>query len=165
MTVQFDRNITNSLRAWFKRNGFTCGCGFENHSYAHGFCYDGETHRVEIPKTYNCEAIEENFISYLEENGLSVKADWLAMTILHEVGHSETVRFFTEKEHEINAQQKFILSFQMTNDNIDEINRLYWKLPIENMANKWAISYANTFPEKVKRLEKVLYNHCKITEN
>lgn len=165
MILQFDEKVTKSLRAWFKRNGFTCGCSFANKSFIPSFCYNGETHRVELPKTYNTEAIEENFISYLEEKGLSVEANWLAMTILHEVGHSETVRLFTKKEQETNARRKMILGFQMTDDNIDEINRLYWGLPIESMANKWAISYANTFPEKVKRLEKVLYRHCKITEN
>ena len=167
MIAKFDTNSTKALRSWFKRNNLVCGCelcAVGDTAWGNTFYYDEETHRVGLPRAYNFGVIDKAFLSHLKERGLTTEVNWLVMTILHEIGHSETVRFFTEKEMKKIGYEKFLLSIKITKENLVETNCKYWNLPDEDMANRWAINYANTFPEKVKRLEKVLLSHCEFTE-
>ena len=167
MIAKFDTNSTKALRSWFKRNNLTCGCelcAINDEAWNTTFYYDEETHRIGLPRTYIVSIVDDVFLPYLREKGLITKVSWLVMTILHEIGHSETTKFFTEKEMEKIDFEKFKLSVIITKENLVEINYKYWNLPDEDMANSWAINYANTFPEKVKRLEQILLRHCEFTE-
>lgn len=161
MIIKFDEKSTQAIRAWFRRNGLNCGCGFIN---GRTFLYDDETGRVAIPRFYIATELDEALKNHLENKGLQTSIDWLTITILHEVGHSETVRFFNLKELKYNMIEKEKISFNLTEENELESNYIYWELPVEDMANKWAINYANTFPEKVKRLEELLHRHAVIIE-
>lgn len=164
MVIHFDDNSTNAIRAWFRRNGIDCGCAFNHYIWEKGFTYDPETHRVNLPQNHIGSILDEELIIYLTNNGLTSKMHWLTATILHEVGHAETMRFFTENELKAYALRKQKISEQLTLENLIQSNYTYWSLPVEDMANKWAINYANAFPQKVERLEKILINHCIISE-
>jgi len=158
MIISFDKNSTSAVRSWLRRNGFNCGCGI-----GHSFCYSPDTHRIEVPKTYKTNILDTYLIEYLSDKGMKCEnIEALTITILHEVGHSETIRLFSEKEFQKDMEEKFRIETKLTEKNLKESNYKYWKLPTENMANNWAINYINTFPQKVERLTKILYRNCKI---
>lgn len=166
-TVTFDANTTKALRNWFKANGFPCGCGLLSPIetiFGCGFCFDAETNRVKLPRVYESDFIEDNFVDYLKKNGLKTNVHWLAMTILHEVGHAHTINLFNERELKATQKAKIAISENENYKTQLEENLDYWALPVEDLANKWAITYANTFPGKTERLGKLLFRHCVITE-
>ena len=164
MIIHFTTKSTNAIRAWFRRNGFTCGCGLNKHFFNDGFVYDGETHRVEVPEFYIASAVDDELLMCLKNKGLTTETSWLVATILHELGHAETIHLFTESELKKVCKQKQKLSDALTEANRIQINRTYWNLPVEDIANNWAITYANMFPHKVDRLYKILQNNCTIAE-
>ena len=166
-TVVFNTKSTKALRNWFKANGFPCGCGlltnWENLFHI-GFCFDPEVNRVKLPRSWECDFVQDNFLDYLKTQGLTTDANWLAMTILHEVGHAHTLNLFNERELKATAKAKKNISTCRKYNDLLEANLDYWALPVEDLANKWAITYANTFPKKTERLGKLLLRHCVITE-
>ena len=60
---------------------------------------------------------------------------------LHELGHSQTLKYFTHKEKETALQSTAMFALLEPNK---ENTFLYWNTPIELAANKWAVNFLNT---------------------
>lgn len=154
MTITLDEKATDAIRSWFKRNGIDCGCGFGAEFY-----YLKNEHKICIPKVYEVSPADKFFALHINKMGLKENVHWIVMSILHEVGHSETVKYFTARDLKQNAFDKLAIQMQINENNYEKMCYKYWELPIENIANKWAITFANTFPKKIESLTKIILRY------
>lgn len=164
MIIYFSTKTTNAIRSWCRRNGLNCGCGL-GEKMEKSFAYSFENHRIILPNVYITNELDDYFMDYLKDKGVNINVDILALTILHEIGHSETVKLFNDKEQERNLIAKMEIEANITNDNLKQSNYKYWDLPIEYSANTWAINYATMFPQKVEKLKNIIYNNCIIIKD
>lgn len=159
MVIYFSTKTTNAIRGWCRRNGLNCGCGLGGR-IEKGFAYSPEDHRIILPNVYITNELDDYFVDYLKDKGVNINVDILVMTILHEIGHSETVKLFNDKEQKDDLIAKMEININITEDNLKQSNYKYWDLPTEHSANTWAINYATMFPQKVEKLTKIIYNNC-----
>jgi len=93
---------------------------------------------------------------YYKQNSFDYKNFGLkyeTFIILHEIGHLQTVPTIKEYKQYNKAQKK------INKSRLNDLEKLiaYWKLPIENSADKWALNYIQKFPKLVKDLDTRIY--------
>lgn len=101
------------------------------------------TEEVDTDFVAFCNSIEETF------------APACVLSFLHEVGHIKTGDDFSmeewsvyeDKVNKITEKMRF-LSFEERRPYLNQ----YFNIPQERAASTWAVKYANTYPENIKRL-------------
>lgn len=81
--------------------------------------------------------------------------------LLHEVGHKMTLPQLTEEEmHFEEVARNGLLPLLIEDKDNTKINALYFNLPAEDLANRWAIDYIDTHQEECwkfqQRCEKII---------
>ena len=82
----------------------------------------------------------EKFAKFFEDCGCNVKADIFLYSILHEIGHSQTMEQISEMDWNYSQDMK---QTELTDEE-------YFNLPDEIAATKWAVDYLNNNTEDVK---------------
>ena len=149
MATKLTLDTTKAIRKWLKKYGFAATCRLTRGKNAE-LQYDPNYNLIYVPDRYNGD-LDDLFIGWLERHGLETDTDPITLSILHELGHSETVKHFTEKEWFECAALKELL---YADDNLtnEETGERYWNMPDEYAANMWLIMFVKAFPEKVKEL-------------
>ena len=94
--------------------------------------------------------------------------DSFAISLLHELGHIETMKTFNKMSIALDDIKKSIIQTFIDSD-FDKkrvIAKTYYSLPTEYTATKWAVDWIRKHPNKykvmLKRIEKALNNFYKI---
>lgn len=104
--------------------------------------YENEVHYPDNPERYNAEG----FMEVIERIYPDIKASEFTWSLLHEIGHAKTWRYFTKK-----AWKKYAKTAPYIHD-IEE----YFRIPQERVATDWAADYIRKHPKKIKKFEKKL---------
>ena len=150
--VKFNKETTKLIREWLAKNDFYCSCRL-----GRCFQYEPTDEYIELPKIYNDANLEIDsvFMKWLRAYGLKTDFDALTMSILHELGHAETLLDFFDDDDRLNDSMMIELLRVSDNDYYDDL-WVYWCLPTEKIANLWAIMWANENPEQTQELEDIL---------
>lgn len=143
----FNKETTKNIRKWLKLNGFKVGCRLGDFD-----AFYRDDNFITLGRTYDVN-FDKLFRTTLFMMGLKNADNMVAITILHELGHSQTKDLFTDDEY-----MDYI-------DDVDEISEieddnkrlgLYWGLEVEYKANEWLVKFANENPAKVEELNKLI---------
>ena len=151
MANEISKDIIKPLNEWLWKNGFVTTCIY----YEEGVLqYNPASDEIRIPTAYDDEP-DRLLMKCLRKLGLKKRFKGFTMSILHELGHAQTLDLFTDKESKKCDDIKEL--YQDTIDeNSDDYYLEYWKVKDEYAANSWAVMYANCFPKKVKELAKII---------
>lgn len=98
------------------------------------------------------EDADKYFQSFLNENFPDITADTFIWSLLHEVGHHETIDDWTpEEQKEFDAKKDFIEELYKAKQD-KKISYLYFNLPDEYAATCWAAEYIRENPEEIEAL-------------
>jgi len=156
MEITFNKKTVKAINKWLRRNGFGAECVFVK---GDELAYDPNDDTILIAKHYNDEP-DTLFMKCLRDLGLTGDFDATTLSILHELGHSQTSPMLSRKEWEKCAWEKFVLS-ATTDPTSDESRFKYWEIADEYAANNWAVMFVRCFPKKVEKLEKIIEENVK----
>lgn len=94
-----------------------------------------------------CEKADKEFADFFESLGCEVKADVFIYSLLHEIGHSQTLDEVSDEDYYYSHDRK--ADEEITNTE-------YFNLPVEIVATQWAVDYLNTHTEEVAEFWKKL---------
>lgn len=100
------------------------------------FCVDIEREIIYITDSFTEE--EDKIWSAFLKKEFNINYDPYIMSVLHEIGHIKT---YTE---DLNAERNliyFLLQMKYEEDNFEEFNNEYFKIPMEYNATKWAVKF------------------------
>ena len=108
------------------------------------------------------EDADKYFQSFLNENFSDITADTFIWSLLHEVGHHETIDDWTpEEQEEFDAKKDFIEELYKAKQD-KKISYLYFSLPDEYAATCWAADYIRENPEEIEALLEELKEVAKV---
>lgn len=149
MSIKFTLDTTKAIRKWLKKNGFSATCRLTRGANAE-LQYDPNYNLIYTPVRYD-DSLDELFTSWLTRHGLETDLDCITLSILHELGHSETFKYFTEEEwFECAALKELMYVNEDMTD--EERGDYYWNMKDEYAANMWLIMFIKAFPDKAKKL-------------
>ena len=93
---------------------------------------------------------DQHLIKFIREKyDFNIFKWFFTFCILHEVGHKMTLPQLTDEAmHFEEIARNGILPLVKEGGDVEEINTLYFNLPAEDLANRWAIDYINTHEEE-----------------
>ena len=156
MEITFNKKTVKAINKWLKRNGFAAKCVFVK---GDELAYDPNDNIILVAKHYLDEP-DTFFMRCLRNLGLTGDFDAVTLSILHELGHSQTCPMFTEKEWEKCVVEKFAIAVN-TEPMSEEGLLKYWEVADEYAANNWAVMFVKCFPKKVEKLEKIIEENVK----
>ena len=149
MSIKFTLDTTKAIRKWLKKNGFSATCRLTRGANAE-LQYDPNYNLIYAPVCYD-DSLDELFTGWLTRHGLETDLDCITLSILHELGHSETFKYFTEEEwFECAALKELMYVNEDMTD--EERGEYYWNMKDEYAANMWLIMFIKAFPDKAKKL-------------
>ena len=110
---------------------------------------------------------DHDFTKFIHEKyNFNIWKWFFTFCILHEVGHKMTLPQLTDEEmHFEEIARNGILPIVQEDKDNDKINALYFNLPAEDLANRWAIDYITTheeqcwkFQQKCDKIMEHIYN-------
>ena len=136
---KFIKTIDSSIKVKFQKGRMEC---------------DPEREIVYIGKTRN-EAEDKMFADFLKEIAPDCPYNSFIMGILHEIGHIMT---YTDELDEDREEQYALLQTAHHFGLYDtaELNREYFKIPMELEATQWGIDFAMAYPEFMKQYVDVI---------
>ena len=142
--------FNKALSLWFNDHGFS------NLEFVEGedFCYYPSLHTVQWGM-FDSEKTDNHFRQFFHEYGMKNDECIFIISLLHEVGHFQTIHFFSNEEFE----SDFAAKENRISDGTIDTDYWYWELPIELAANMWAINWINEHPIEVKELYKLCVDH------
>ena len=156
MEITFNKKTVKAINKWLRRNGFGAECVFVK---GNELAYDPNDDIILVPKHYDDEP-DGLFMRCLRNLGLTGDFDSTTLSILHELGHSQTCPILSAKEWRNCAEQKLMLAIT-TDVTSDESRFKYWEIADEYAANNWAVMFVKCFPKKVEKLEKIIEENVK----
>lgn len=142
--MRLTKATKRTIQKWANRNHFDITVVLGNE-----FEYNSNTNELVIEKLYNTNN-DKDFITCLNSLGLNTNVDTIILSILHELGHANTVDNFNDIKW---AYDNFIKEhLYLFYKNRTTLNTIYWNRPTEKVANIWAINYANTHEKELKKL-------------
>jgi len=142
--MEIDRR---KLKGWLSRNLTPVKV-----EYGEEFSYSLENQVVtiskELPDHY------DEYLNFCKKKGLTEEIKPFALCLLHELGHDQTIFFMNELEYFVDSS----LSIFTQTPSYTEFGRklkysLYYRLPCEIAATRWAIDFINNNIELVRELE------------
>jgi len=146
--VRLGKNTTKAIRKWLAKYGYTVGCRLNRE-----FLYEPDDNYIGIQRVYD-SLWDTDFMACLRGLGMKSNFDTITLSILHELGHYETMPDFTEEEWENDNILKQILIDSA--DNQHELNIKYWATSTEKVANEWAVYMADNRSKQVQELEDII---------
>lgn len=118
------------------------------------------------------ENSKDYFIENFHRLAPDINCDAFLISILHELGHHETLDLIDDKEYELCCDIKYELQEkidgEVTEEEEAEIHQQYFNLPDEREATTWAINYIREHTEEVekfwKKLSKAIMRFYKINK-
>lgn len=156
MNIRFTAKVVRSINKWLKKYGFATTCDMDKDE---AMSYYSDEDMIILPEEYDDEP-DRLFKKCLRGLGLKSKFDTTTLSILHELGHAQTLPLLSDEESDICDGIKAEYAVTIDEDS-DDYHLEYWKVKDEFMANTWAVMYANLFPEKVQELENILLANAK----
>ena len=156
MEIKFNKKIVKAINKWLKKYGFSTTCDMDKDE---DMSYYSEEDMIILPAEYDNEP-DRLFKKCLRGLGMKTNFDMTTLSILHELGHAQTLPLMTEEESDLCDGIKREYAVTIDEDS-DDYHLEYWKVKDELMANKWAVMYADLFPEKVQALEDILLANAK----
>lgn len=100
---------------------------------------------------------DEDYIEYLNSTyEIDVRPWYFVFCILHEVGHHMTIGELSEEDYTFEyIMRKHLLGMI---DDQKKVNELYFQMPAEDLANRWAIEYIAAHPEECWRFQWKCYS-------
>lgn len=117
------------------------------------FYYDEEENTVYF-SVLVAERAERLFKQYVKTTFNFETPNIFVLSLLHEVGHAQTLGNFSKKEKRNAHKQKEIIEKELKINDNDEVYSRYFDINIEKVATAWAVKY---YQENVARCEK-FYN-------
>ncbi len=156
MEIRFTQKTVRAINRWLKKYGFSTTCDMDKDEVM-SYCSEGDM--IILPEEYDDEP-DRLFRKCLRGLGMKTNFDMTTLSILHELGHAQTLPLMTEEESDIcdGIKREYAATI---NEDSDDFQFEYWKVKDELMANKWAVMYADLFPEKVQALEDILLANAK----
>ena len=149
MATKLTLDTTKAIRKWLKKYGFAATCRLAKGKNAE-LQYDPNYNLIYTPVCYYGD-LDDLFVAWLKKHGLETDVDVITLSLLHEIGHSETFKHFTTDEwFECAALKELLYADDTLND--EETGERYWAMPDEYAANMWLIMFVKAFPEKVREL-------------
>ena len=100
------------------------------------FCVDIEEEIIYIPNNLNIK--EDKIWSAFLMQEFNICFNPYVMSILHEIGHIMTYTEDLNTEREIIY---FLLQMKYEEDNFEDFNNEYFKIPMEYSATEWAVNF------------------------
>lgn len=169
----FNENYVNSILYDFLHSkGFDCNVSMDtDFSYQppdedfddlHGTIFWSPI----LPK----DEIEKWFLEFaksLNKNGLT---NLFTLSFLHELGHHITLADFSTFRDKCSEIEKKLINILPLTESVR--HKIYFRLPIERVATKWAVDFCATHPKDIEKLNKKLqlafkefYNGIEIEED
>lgn len=118
---------------------FECKCELSD-----GFTFDDATNIITYALFYAQDGTDKDFLDAIEKHHKpQVTADLFLWSLLHEIGHHETLCQFSDKDFEE------YLTFSTDAFEGKHTNYEYCTCPIEWTATEWAVEYANNNFEEI----------------
>lgn len=115
--------------------------------------YEYATSRILVPHNLSkFEDIDKWFMEYaVEDLGYDESLGYTLISILHEIGHNETIEDFSEKEEARMEKLKAGLSATSKKDCMK-----YFSLKIERVATEWGIEFSEEYKDELLELKEKL---------
>ena len=134
MTTTLDKNVSRFLRHF--------GINKARRNERTSFCYDPNTRNIYYSVYQRSE--DASHTEWIKEKyGFDVSDYVFLFAILHEVGHHMTLDQLTEEQMQMEDFTRRFLLPQMEEEGmpVEIINEVYYNLPAEDLANRWAFEY------------------------
>ena len=151
MKITFSEKSVKAINKWAEKYGFNTEYIFVKSGALE---FDPNENEVTVPRAYDSD-YDSAFIKFLRSIGLTADFDAVTLSILHELGHAQTLDLFTAKEWKWCAVQKAVLA-GISGGPDEEYLFTYWSIEDELAANNWLVLYTKSFPEKVRELENII---------
>lgn len=156
MEFTLTQKFVKDVNKWLKANGFSTRC--ELNIDDNEFYYDEDENVIGLGENYDSSP-DSDFVEFLRKYGLTSDFDAITLSILHEIGHSETLKLFTEKQ-KMRFQEEIVninlISFVVDDKEEKKLRFQYWEVPHEYTAQLWVVFYTNCFSDKVQELEDII---------
>lgn len=156
MKITFTKKSIKAINKWAKKCGFNTEYIFIKSGDLE---FDPNENEIIVPRAYDSN-YDSAFMKFLRGIGLTSDFDAVTLSILHELGHAQTVDLFTSKEWKWCAAQKAILA-GLNDGPSEEYLFGYWNIEDELAANNWLVLYTKSFPKKVQALEDIIESTVK----
>lgn len=151
MKITFSEKSIKAINEWAKKYGFNTEYIFVKSGALE---FDPNENEITVPRAYDSD-YDSAFMKFLRSIGLTADFDAVTLSILHELGHAQTLDLFTAKEWKWCAVQKAVLA-GISGGPDEEYLFTYWGIEDELAANNWLVLYTKSFPEKVRELENII---------
>lgn len=99
---------------------------------------------------------DHELVDFVEEKyNVNIKDYFFVFSLLHEIGHHKTWRNFTEQELNQDSFLREVIH-AIANYSHSDANLMYFNLPTEDAANRWAIEYIDSHLEECWKFQ----NRC-----
>lgn len=156
MKIRFTKKSVEAINKWLSKYGFNTECVLKNGG---ALQFDPNENEILIPRAYDSD-YDSEFMKFLRNLGLTSNIDAVTLSILHELGHAQTMDYFTRSEWEWCSVQKAV--WAGTHSEPDEEYLFgYWNFEDELAANNWLVLYTKSFEKKVQKLEEIIETKVK----
>lgn len=156
MKITFTKKSVKAINKWARKHGFNTEFIFIKKGDLE---FDPNENEILVPRKYVSD-FDGSFMKFLRGLGLTSDFDTVTLSLLHELGHAQTLDLFTAKEWRWCAAQKAVWA-GLHSEADEEYLFGYWNIEDELAANNWAILYTKSFPKKVKELEEIIEQYVK----
>ena len=151
MKLKGERAINRSLNRWLRKYGFD----------ARVKGLDTDFFWYHTPNTIGYCFVQTDEVDYyweklLTELGLKYEIATFWTSFLHELGHSMTWDFFDNEEIEDYDEAIAWLRREDASSFVESVHEIYFHLPIEIAATRWAVNFINTNPKAIEELTKTV---------
>ena len=146
--AKFEDKLQMLLQNYLSDNGFTVDIRVNNNEdwyYESDFRFINATMRRD-------PVIDSWFRELCDELGLEWNCPMFLLSMLHELGHDETIDDFTEFEWDLPSFYTFLKGVMIEEEPSKEDYMTYFRSPREIVATDWAIAYANEEKEGLRAL-------------
>lgn len=147
MKLKGDEKVTKVINTFLKQFGLTCKLGND-------FAYYPGDDLITYAFAY-VDIDAEGFMRSIERLNPQVKADIFLWSLLHEVGHHETIDMLTDKENRACDKAKKKLNKRSLRGEIVDLDEYYDMLD-ERLATEWAVDYANRHPKTLEKTWEII---------
>lgn len=132
---------------WLTKNGFNVKAVYDkDESY-----YDGVNDVIHLCMIKPLHM--DQYIKYIHKLGIQKELNWLTLTLLHELGHNQTLDYLNEFDYWIDWMRYLTETTGFTNTGMKIKVWLYLHLPVESEATKWSVNYINN--NDVRELDEI----------
>ena len=96
------------------------------------------------------EITDDSFIKFLEEKFPDINCNIFIWSLLHEVGHHETIDSWTYEEQECFDKEKDRIQALFNQTSSSEYCFQYYSLPDEMLATTWAANYIRNNKDEIR---------------